>query len=319
MTTGGVFSLLYGIPATYFDVFTTQEISPVMMDELQKQQYSMRIFGSSTLENPPFNRNVFAGIPNLRLFSKGLTSADRDLEIMNEWMATVEKPTDKPFFGFLFFDAAHAFDYPKNYDLAFKPSLPEVSYLDLTDDYEPTQLINRYKNSLHYIDGLIGKIIKQLEEKKLLESTIIVITSDHGQEFNDLKKGYWQHGGNFSPYQIRTPLIVFDASKSPAVYNHQTLHYDIVPTLMSSYLGNKNPMADYSFGQSLFDTKKRDYFVCGYNQRFAIIEENRITNIYPGGLFDITDERLNVLDNNNVNFDRVTTGLNSLSRFYKKN
>lgn len=50
MTTGGIFSLFYGIPATYFYNFTTQQIPPVMMDELQDQNYQFHVFASSTLE-----------------------------------------------------------------------------------------------------------------------------------------------------------------------------------------------------------------------------------------------------------------------------
>ena len=50
------------------------------------------------------------------------------------------------------------------------------------------------------MDDLIGKVINQLKNKGLLENTIIIITGDHGQEFNDNKKGYWEHGGNFSKY-----------------------------------------------------------------------------------------------------------------------
>jgi membrane-anchored protein YejM (alkaline phosphatase superfamily) len=89
MTTGGVFSLFYGIPATYFDTFTGQEIAPVFMNELQKQQYDLLIYGSSGLENPPFNRNVFAKVPKLRVFSKGDSPSERDLTINQEWMATL--------------------------------------------------------------------------------------------------------------------------------------------------------------------------------------------------------------------------------------
>ncbi|HEY0090905.1 MAG TPA: DUF3413 domain-containing protein [Flavobacterium sp.] len=318
MTTGGIFSLFYGIPATYFDTFTGQEISPVMMDELQKQRYSLKIFASSTLENPPFNRNVFSGIENLRLFSNGKTSAERDLQITNEWLTSIEKP-GQPFFGFLFYDSAHAFDFPPNYDLLFKPSIADVGYLAFGDDFDAVPLINRYKNSLHYVDELVGKAIESLRKKQLLESTIVVITSDHGQEFNDMKKGFWQHGGNFSKVQIHVPMIIFDAGKAPAVYKHQTLHYDVAPTILTSVLGVKTDIADYSFGQNMFAPKKRDYFVCGYNERFAFIESKRITNIYPSGLFDVTDDKLNTLDNDLVDFGIVTSGLRGLGRFYKKN
>ena len=317
MTTGGVFSLMYGIPATYFDTFTGQKIAPVLITELQKQQYQLQILSSSNLENPPFNRNAFANIPNLRLFSKGEKPSERDIEINDIWLNNFDKfDKQKPFFGFLFYDAAHGFDYPKDYPLAVKPSLSEVNYLELDDDYDPALLINRYKNSLHFIDGLIGKVIKQLEEKGVLNNTIIVITSDHGQEFNDNKKGYWQHGGNFSDYQIHVPMMVFDASKAAKTYTQQTLHYDIAPTILQHYLGVKNKVFDYSFGHDLFNPIARTSFICGYNQRFAIIEKKQITNIYPSGLFDVTDQQLNTLDDAHINYDLVSKEMKAMNRFY---
>jgi membrane-anchored protein YejM (alkaline phosphatase superfamily) len=318
MTTGGVFSLMYGIPATYFDTFTGQKIAPVLITELQKQQYQLQILSSSNLENPPFNRNAFANIPNLRLFSKGEKPSERDIEINDIWLDNFDKfDQKKPFFGFLFYDAAHGFDYPKDYPLAVKPSLSEVNYLELDDDYDPALLINRYKNSLHFIDGLIGKVLQQLEEKDVLNNTIIVITSDHGQEFNDNKKGYWQHGGNFSDYQIHVPMMVFDASKAAKTYTQQTLHYDIAPTILQHYLGVTNKVFDYSFGHDLFNPIARTSFICGYNQRFAIIEKKQITNIYPSGLFDVTDQQLNTLDDAYINYDLVSKEMKAMNRFFK--
>ena len=192
----------------------------------------------------------------------------------------------------------------------------QQDYLAFDDDYDPKPLINRYKNCLHYVDDLIGKIISQLDKKNKLENTIIIITSDHGQEFNDSKKGYWQHGGNFSKYQINTPFILYDFNKAPKKYNHLTLHYDIAPTIMNSYLGVSNSPKDYSSGKSLFDTSKRDFFICGYNQKFAIVETNRITNIYTSGLLDVVDNNLNVLDEE-PNSEYLLHTMNEIRKFYK--
>jgi len=319
MTTGGVFSIFYGVPATYFDTFTGQGISPVMMDELQKQQYRLGIYSNSTIENPPFNKNIFSKIPNLRLSSKGESPSERDLSITNEWMSEINSSSDKkPFFGFLFYDSAHGFDHPKDYKSPFKPELDVVNYLELDDDYNPAQLINRYKNSLHYNDFLIGKVLKQLEDKHLLESTTIVITSDHGQEFNDTKKGYWQHGGNFTDYQIHVPMMIFDASRKPKSYMHRHLHYSISGTVLAWNLKVKNSFAGYSFGRNIYTTPKRDYFICGYNQKFAIIEDTKITTVQPGGVFDVTDRNLKVLDEQSIDYNAVTKGLSELNKFYLK-
>lgn len=317
MTTGGIFTLFYGIPATYYLSFTNIKKSPVFINEIQNQKYDLGIFGSSTLENPAFNNNVFSSISDLRLFSKGDTPSERDNTITQEWMSKINQNKTNPFFGYLFFDSAHGFDYPKNYKTVFNPSLEQVDYLELNDNYNPSKLINRYKNSLYYIDSKIGLVLKQLEAKNLLKNTIVIITSDHGQEFNDNKKGFWQHGGNFSPYQINVPMMIFDSEKAPKQFNHLTLHYDIIPTLMNSILGVKNAVSDYSVGQDLFNVRNRDWFVCGYNQKYSVVEKNKITNIYESGLYDVVDLKLNNL-NKEINYEIVSKAFVDVNKFYKK-
>ncbi|MCX8676326.1 MULTISPECIES: DUF3413 domain-containing protein [unclassified Apibacter] len=319
MTTGGIFSLFYAIPATYYDNFTGLQVSPVFFNEILKQGYTLSILSSSTLENPPFNKNVFSGIQNLRLESNGNSPSERDKDIYNEWIKFINGYDSKeniPFFSFLFFDSAHGFDYPSDFPVKFKPTLDEVNYIALNDDYNPITFYNRYKNSLNYIDSLIGNILKKLEEKKLLDSSIVVITGDHGQEFNDNKKGYWQHGGNFSDYQIGTPLIVFDASRPAKTYTHLTLHYDIIPTLMNTVLGVTNHYYDYSVGQNLYDCKNRKWFICGYNQKYAIIEKNMIINVYSSGMYDVVDKKLNPVNENTVDFSVIKDAVIENSRFY---
>lgn len=319
MTTGGIFSLFYAIPATYYDNFTGLQVSPVFFNEIIKQGYTLSILSSSTLENPPFNKNVFSGIQNLRLESNGNSPSERDKDIYNEWIKFIngyDSKENTPFFSFLFFDSAHGFDYPSDFPVKFKPTLDEVNYIALNDDYNPIPFYNRYKNSLNYIDSLIGNILKKLEEKKLLDSSIVVITGDHGQEFNDNKKGYWQHGGNFSDYQIGTPLIVFDTSRPAKTYTHLTLHYDIIPTLMNNVLGVTNHYYDYSVGQNLYDCKNRKWFICGYNQKYAIIEKNMIINVYSSGMYDVVDKKLNPINENTVDFSVIKDAVIENSRFY---
>lgn len=319
MTTGGIFSLFYGIPATYFDSFTGVEKSPVFIDELQKQNYQIGIFSSATLENPPFDRNVFSRIKNIRLFSDGDSPDERDQDVTKDWLEYYKKRNTKnPSFSFVFYDAAHGFDYPDSYAIPFKPACKEVDFLALSDNYDAKPLINRYKNALHFIDNEIGKVISHLKENNKLQNTIIVITGDHGQEFNDNKKGYWQHGGNFSKFQIQVPMLIYDASKSPKQYDYLTLHYDIVPTLMNHYLGTTNKAAEYSAGRDIYENKKRDWFVCGYNQKYSVIEQNQITNIYASGLFEITDQKLNTLSKD-INYDVIENAFKETNKFYIKN
>ena len=320
-TDGGIFSLFYGFTGLYWEQFTKLERSPVFMDEFLKQGYDLGIYGSANVQNPPFDKNVFSAVPNLRLSSNGDSPSARDAEITEEWIANLDKKDgETPFFDFLFYDAAHGYDYPKDYDIKFKPSSKEVNYLglDSNDTEKYTMFFNRYKNAVYYIDDLVGDVLKALEEKNLLESTIIVVTGDHGQELDDNKKGYWSHGGNFTKYQIQVPTFIFDASKAAKEYKTTSLHYDIVPTLMKNYMGVKNPIGDYSMGQDLYNLSQRDWFVSGYNNNYAIIEKDRITKVYSTGLFDITDLKLNKLMDAELHYDVIKEALEQINMFYEK-
>lgn len=318
-TADGVFTFFYGISGLCNQQFTDHRIPPVFIDELKEQDYSLQILGSATLENPPFDKNVFLNVPNLRLNSKASTPSERDIEITTEWLSKQKNDTQKPFFDFLFFDAAHGFDYPKDYPIKFKPSSKSIDYTSIDDNYESTTFYNAYKNSLHFIDSEIGKIINQLDKNQLLDDTLIVITGDHGQEFNDNNKGYWQHAGNYSKYQTQTPFILFDTSKTPKNFTHTTLHYDIVPTVMKNYLGVTNNYKDYSIGRNLFNSSKRDWFLCGYKNTYAVIDKDKITKIYRNsGIYSVTDKSLNKLEDQTIDYTVFQKALENINHFYTK-
>lgn len=316
-TSDGIFSLFYGVNALSWDAFTHYGKSPVFIDQLQQQNYELQLLGSANFENPPFDANVFSKIENLRLHSNATTPALRDIEITDEWLELMDKRSkDKPFFGFLFYDAAHGFDYPEDYPSVFQPALDEVDYTALDDNYEPREFYNRYKNSLHFIDSQIARVIDKLKQENLLESTIIVVTSDHGQEFNNNEKGYWLHGGNFSKHQIQVPLFIYDADLEAQSYNHLSLHYDITPTLMERALGVTTASSDYSNGWNIYNTENRDWFITAYKHNYAIIEKDRITRVnLQSGLFTIKDLNLELLPDAKLNHSIMPEVLQQINKF----
>lgn len=96
-----------------------------------------------------------------------------------------------------------------------------------------------------------------------------------------------------------------------------SLHYDVVPTIMKNCLGVKNDLNDYSTGKILFENSNRDWFVCGYNQKYAVIQKNKITTIYASGFFEVTDQNLKIL-NEEINFSIIEKALKETHKFYKK-
>ena len=125
-----------------------------------------------------------------------------------------------------------------------------------------------------------------LEKKDLLKTTIVVIGSDHGEEFNDNKKNFWGHNGNFTVHQSRVPLVVLWPGKAPHEVQYRTSMLDVAPTILVDALGCENPSEDYSSGKSLWKDSGRP-FVFGSNySNDAFIEPNRIVIINKAGTLD---------------------------------
>ncbi len=326
-TYGSVFGLFFGLPSYFRKDVDVSGLQPVLVNTLLKQNYDVKAFASATLVHPPFARLMFSNVPNLRVESKGETVYERDCEITQEFIDYVENERKEPFFAFMFYDLAHGYEMPDDKKTHFMPSWKYADYLALNNDIDPTPFWNLYRNSLFQVDSLVGCVIDKLEQKRMLENTLIVITGDHGQEFNENKKNYWGHGSNYSPIQVRVPFFVFDAEKEAKRYRHRTTHYDFSATLLKEYLGVKNPTEDFGCGHMLTDSCKRDYHIVGGNKRdyhamykvnYAFILDGDMTILekkYSGGI-EVYDSLMNPLDDYKIDAQRLNRAILDLNSFY---
>ncbi len=285
----GIFSLFYSLPYNYWTAVKAQHQSPVLMDELLKQGYEMGIYRSASMEYPAFNQTVFSAIKNLQIHAKGNKAYIRDRTITNQFKKFLTKhDPNKPFFGFLFYDAVHNYCQQNvSYSQPFQPIVPHCDRMSINASTPVQPYMNRYYNSAHYVDGLIGEVLADLKNRKLLDNTIVVIVSDHGQEFNDSHQLYWGHASGYTRWQIGTPLIIHWPHESHQVLTHKTTHYDVIPLLMQKGLQCENPAEDYSVGKSILVPGNRPYSVANSYIDYAIIQDDRITRIYPQGGFVI--------------------------------
>jgi len=117
--------------------------------------------------------------------------------------------------------------------------------LGITDkDY----VIAQYDGAIAYMDACIQRLFQQLESLGILDDTIVVINSDHGETLYDHDCWFDHHG--IYDVTLKVPLIIRYPKKVPAgkrVSGHNQ-HMDLVPTLLE-LAGIKT---DISFdGQSL--------------------------------------------------------------------
>lgn len=318
-TRTGVFSLMYGIPGTYWHAMLAERRGSVLIEQLVHDNYRMGIFGSAKLTSPEFDRTVFAPVKNLRTQSQGDSPSARDQNITDEFRAFLDQPDSarQPFFGFLFYDSPHGYDFPANYPLPFTPSWAQVNYLALNNDSDPLPFANRYKNSVHYTDSLVGQVLDKLRAQNLLDKTIVVVTGDHGQEFNDNKLNYWGHNSNFSRYQTQVPLLIRWPGQGAQRYTHRTSHFDVVPTLLHDALGCTNPTHDYSSGLRLSEVDEQRLLVLSSYEQFAVMEPTRTAIVDDLGSMDVVDERYRPSGDKLAPL-RMTQAMDEMARFYKR-
>ncbi len=96
-------------------------------------------------------------------------------------------------------------------------------------------LTNLYDAEIAANDRSFGLLLSGLEERGLLEETMIVFVSDHGEEFQE--HGGWTHGHNLNSETLDVPLVIRfpDRGRGERVED-VVQHIDILPTVLD-YLG----------------------------------------------------------------------------------
>ncbi|MBN2134917.1 MAG: sulfatase [Acidobacteria bacterium] len=140
-----------------------------------------------------------------------------------EW---IKRNRDTKFFFFL-----HTYEIHKPYTHDYfleKEGKPNQTVKDKT--------IARYDSGIRYTDEQIGRLFDYLEKTGLYDQTLIVITSDHGENFEilDREKVYGDHGKTLYNREIQVPLIIGGALDKTGgkVIESQVSLVDLMPTIL---------------------------------------------------------------------------------------
>lgn len=298
-TRGGIFGLFYGLPPSYWQVALSAGIPAAIVQATRDQNYALGVFTSATVFKPEFHNTVFVGEKNLRPQSDGNNVFERDADAINDFAEFLgkRKADNKNFFSFIFLDNVHSTAVPEGFKGPFQPAWTTVNHLALKDDTDPTPYFNLYKNSVYYADLNIKKVLDLLKDNGYDENTVVVITSDHGEEFNDNGDNFWGHNSNFTNAQIKIPLIIKWPGKGRGSVDMTTSAYDLTATILPEVFGVTNPISDFSIGQNLFNLKPVNYVLCGSYLENAIVEKDRIVLIDELGMLRFKDKHYNDTDN----------------------
>jgi arylsulfatase A-like enzyme len=99
-------------------------------------------------------------------------------------------------------------------------------------DLDVRYLRSQYAAEVTFVDRYLGWVLERLEKSGLRESTLVVLLSDHGEEFMEHQR--WGHGRALYDELLRVPLIlslpgVLPAGRRPSA--HVQL-IDLSPTIL---------------------------------------------------------------------------------------
>jgi arylsulfatase A-like enzyme/Tfp pilus assembly protein PilF len=158
------------------------------------------------------------------------------------------RQTNSPFFSFIHFYDPHT---PYNPPAPFRPT-----------ENDPRAL---YRGELQYVDTIIGELVEDLSRRQLLNRTILVITSDHGEMLGE----HGENGHGFYVYQeaLRVPLLIALPDRSKGTSNEVLELVDLMPTVLdllkipvpktvqgksfAQHLTGKNSSSGFAYAESL--------------------------------------------------------------------
>jgi arylsulfatase A-like enzyme len=103
------------------------------------------------------------------------------------------------------------------------------STMNVTDE-DVQWLIDRYDEEILYWDHHFGRVVEALRSSGLLENTIVIVTSDHGEEFGE--HGMFKHGQQLFDETVHVPLVVagpgISASRNWSVTENRLMYFTVL-------------------------------------------------------------------------------------------
>lgn len=142
-------------------------------------------------------------------------------EVTEEFLRWFERrPAGRPFFAFLnYFDAHEPYMPPPPYAARFgDPTVRrnernhhELRFSARLDrkQMSPAEIqgeVDAYDGAIAFIDAQIGRLLSELEADGVLDRTIVIIASDHGEQFGE--HGLHVHGNSLYLPSLHVPLVI---------------------------------------------------------------------------------------------------------------
>ncbi len=162
------------------------------------------------------------------------------VDLTLEW---TQRQHGAPWFAFVHIvDPHQPYTPPAPFDRQFKDWPPEEKpewpvqvepvRASVPDARFRAYMVDQYDGEIAYTDAQVGRLLDELKKRGDLEHTIILLHSDHGEEFWD--HGGYEHGHTLYEEGLRVPLVLSAPGRLPAAVRVAARAglIDVLPTLI---------------------------------------------------------------------------------------
>ncbi|MAB60743.1 MAG: hypothetical protein CMO46_09440 [Verrucomicrobiales bacterium] len=176
--------------------------------------------------------------------------SEREKLVMGHQREHLDSNPESPQFHFTALDSPHYnYYWPSDFDQLHADCANDIPVKlnpskDIIGD-----VVRRYENAVHWVDYAIEEFVDFLKFKGTYDNSVIIITGDHGEEFQE--EGSWFHCSSLNRFQTEVPIIIKwpEWIKDPPSHTNVS-HYDIMPSVLN-LIGLESKFYDKLAGQSV--------------------------------------------------------------------
>jgi arylsulfatase A-like enzyme len=244
------------IPSLLTSVVPSEVMGRLLRSEDGVPHTVAELFFDAGFETAGFESNLLLrkymgygrGFETFKLFSRtvdGEIACITATELHEHVVHWLEKPRERPFFLFVqSMDVHHPYGPPApflgRFGSGHDEAPPELTYLP--EDWSPSvgefyqKMARRlklqyYDDGIAYADHELGLLFAALTDLGLRDSTVIIITADHGESLGE--GGRFLHGLSLNQEQVHVPLLVsVPWLREPLRVHSLVSLLDVAPTLL---------------------------------------------------------------------------------------
>lgn len=259
----GWYAIINGLQPFYWDRYRniTDKKGSLPLQIFKKLGYQVNVYTAKDLSYLGSDKIMFGeSLQQVDYISDHpkLSPPEHDVRVTKQLIKDIQdKHSNGLHLNLIFLDSSH---YPYRWldegIKAIKPidgdalNGPDVSKAKRLIKKDPRLVVNRYKNSMMFMDYLFNQTVQSIADSPEQNNAAIAVVGDHGQQF--MEHGYMLHGFTLFAEDVDVPVYFKFPDHPAAIKPGVVAQVDIIPTLLDwigvdiAYYQERDELAGHS-------------------------------------------------------------------------